>query len=149
MLTEICQYLKNWFVRDIWTGTWTISGGVLHGSDGSTPPLLTGQYFRVIGSVLNDGVHKYGDNKDVLVNETFEGAVWSMAVPPILVSLAAEIAAWQAAYGGASSPAMSPYQSESIPNYSYSMKSGGSASGGVGVTWEDVYRARLSPWRKI
>lgn len=152
MLTEICQYLRNWFTRDIWTGTWTISGGVLTDEDGAAPSLLSGQYYRIIGSVLNDGVHKYGDEQDQLSDEAFEGAVWSMAMPPVLVALAAEIDDWVAQYGGADSAAMSPYQSESIPNYSYSMKTGGSSPGTGGaafVSWQDVFGARLSPWRKI
>ena len=29
MLTQICQYLRNWFERDIYYGSFTVSGGTL------------------------------------------------------------------------------------------------------------------------
>ena len=52
MLTELCQELKNWFEREIHVGTFTIEGGQL--TDCSF--LQDGQYYRIIGSVFNDGV---------------------------------------------------------------------------------------------
>ena len=145
MLTEICQYLRNWFDRERLLGTFTITDGKID-LDGTG--VVNGQYIRIIGSAMNDGVVQYPAH--TLIDETFDGAVWLLAIPPVLVTLAAEIAAWDKQYGGADSPAMSPFQSESIPNYSYSMRSFGSGSGAAGsATWQDVYRTRLAPWRKI
>ena len=156
MLTEICQYLHNWFNRKPngelypqYAGKVTILNNVITFEDREYV-LVNGQYFRIMGSLFNDGVHKYGT--DVLADEEFTGAVWSMAVPPDVVSLASEIATWQAEYGAVGSAAMSPYNSESFGGYSYSKQSGGS-SGGAGSlspgTWQSVYAARLSPWRKL
>lgn len=73
MLTELCQYLKNWFELDQISGKVTItdntitvvSDGLLY--DGDAPTILTGQYVRIIGSVFNDGVVQYG--VDELTNE--------------------------------------------------------------------------------
>ena len=147
MLTEICQYLRNWFVRDIWVADYSIDNGVLTFSDGTAPSLLSGQYYRIVGSVLNDGVHKYGDVKDVLHDEEFHGAVWSMAVPPDFLALVTEIGAWSAANQSAIN---SPYQSESFGGYSYTLRGGLATTGGDnGVTWQNQFAARLSPWRKI
>lgn len=153
MLTAICQYLKNWFNRKpdgssypMWHGTFTIQDGAL-----VTDDLAEGQYYRVMGSLFNDGVHKYGDTDDVLTDETFDGSVWSLGIPPSVITLAADIAEWQAKYGGVGSENMSPYASESFGGYSYS-KSGGGASGsgatGAG-TWQAAFANRLSQWRKI
>ena len=58
MLTQICQYLRNWFEREKIHGNFVVSGGVLTYADGTALPLVSGQYFRVIGSLFNDGVHK-------------------------------------------------------------------------------------------
>lgn len=140
MLTEICQELKNWFCSDgdHYEGNFTISGGVLTPSDF----LLSGQYYRVIGSVFNDGVHKFGDSTDLLTDECFDGAVWAMRVPQAVITLSGEIDAWAEKYGGAAS---SPFQSESFKGYSYTKASGsGNAS-----DWQSAFRSRLNKWRKI
>lgn len=147
MLTEICKYLRNWFERSKYFGTFTIADGVLTYSDGTALSFISGQYYRVIGSVMNDGVHKYGDLTDTLTDETFDGAVWSMAVPTVVIDLAAAITDWITANDTAIN---SPYQSESFGGYSYSLKSGTNATGAdSGVTWQSQFAARLSPWRKI
>lgn len=151
MLTEICMYLKNWFDQDEfhnylpnWRGTFTISDGEI------TVPgtILAGQYFRIVGSVFNDGVHKYGD---VLTDETFTGVVQTMRVPGVIVRLARDIADWQAKYGVVGSEAMSPFQSESFAGYSYSKSGGGvgNSVGSVAGTWQGVFQQRLAPWRKM
>lgn len=144
MLTEICQYLRNWFERDKLIGDFVISGGVLTHADGSTLNLLNGQYIRIVGSVLNDGVHQWGSS--LLTDESFTGAVWSMAVPPTVIQLAEDIKDWCSANTAAIN---SPYQSESFGGYSYSMRSGSGADGYDGAGWESQFKSRLSPWRKI
>ena len=154
MLTELCQYLHNWFNRKpdgskypIYTGTFTISDGVI--TELSSGELSDGQYFRVMGSLSNEGVHKYGDSENPLTDEVFEGAVWSMAVPPEIVALSSDIDEWNAKYGTIESEAMSPYTSESFRGYSYS-KSTTSASGqGASSGWATAFASRLAPWRKI
>lgn len=150
MLTEICQYLHNWFDRNQakFYGKFQISNGSIESYNDGDMGLVDGQHIRIIGSLLNDGVHQYHDESDELKDETFEGAVWSMAIPPAVLALSEEIDAWQTKYGGASSTAMSPYQSESFGGYSYSKSSGSSGSGGGG-TWQDLYAKRLNPWRKL
>lgn len=150
MLTAICQYLKNWFNRKPdgssypkYCGTFVIENGEL-----VTDKLVNGQYYRVMGSLFNDGVHKFGH--DTLTDETFDGAVWSLGIPPEVVLLATDIAQWQAKYGSVDSEAMSPFASESFGGYSYS-KSGGGMSGSESDagTWQGAFAQRLAPWRKI
>ena len=145
MLTELCQELRNWFDRDLpkWYGEITISDGQIQDVD-----LRSGQYFRVIGSLFNDGVHKLGDENDPLTDESFKGSIWSMAVPPAVISLADEISAWMDKYADA---VASPYTSESFGGYTYSKASGASGGSGnpAGVSWEDVFKSRLNRWRKI
>lgn len=139
MLEQVLMHLKNWFLvpGEVHDGTYTIEDG------GITLPFLTnGQYFRICGSVFNDGLHQYpaGDLK----TETFDGTVWALAIPQAVIELAAEIEAWQKKNGDAS---VSPYQSESFGGYSYS-KATDSTSGGA-VTWQNAFRSRLNAWRKL
>ena len=145
MLTELCQELRNWFDKKRYFGTFTIEGGQL--TDCSY--LQDGQYYRIVGSVFNDGVHNQSDND--LVDESFEGAIWAMAVPPTVIALSDKIDEWNEKYGGAYSSAMSPFQSESFGGYSYSKASGGSSSlgGSSAPTWKSVFADELNRYRKI
>lgn len=141
-LTEICEYLNNYFWRSKREGTITISGGTINADY-----LQEGQYFRIIGSVFNDGVHKYPVTD--LHDEVFEGSVWSMAVPQTVIDLASDITEWKKEYAGVDSPAMSPYNSESFSGYSYSKSGSGTPGSGSNVSWQDVFQARLAPYRRL
>ena len=144
-MTDFCEELHNWFDVDRIFGTFTISNGEITVPDGY---LQENQYFRIVGSVFNDGVYKYPSNE--LIDETFDGAVWAMAVPPAVIALANEIGEWQKKYGGVNSVLMSPYQSESFGGYSYSKSGGGSGDGtSLSGTWQGAFSSRLNRWRKI
>lgn len=156
MIEEICRELNNWFDRksdgtdDRYFGTFTISDGAI---DLSETDIMPNQYFRIVGSRFNDGVHKYEPEvgAPTLTDETFNGAVWAMAVPPSVIALATEIEAWQNKYGTVDSPAMSPYTSESFGGYSYS-KASRSSSNGAGssaVTWQEMFASKLNKYRKL
>lgn len=150
MLTELCQYLKNWFDRGQpkYYGKFEVKDGSVTSFNDGDMGILDGQYFRIQGSVFNDGVHK--NPPSGLTDETFDGAVWLMAVPPSAISLAAEIEEWQKKYASVDSAAMSPYQSESFGGYSYSKSGGGSADGTTNAgTWQGVFASRLNPYRKL
>lgn len=143
-LTELCTYLNNFFWRDKRKGKITISGGTFTASY-----LKEGQYFRIVGSVFpeNEGVHKYPATD--LKDEEFIGQIWSMAVPQTVIDIASDVSAWQAKYGSVNSLAMSPFNSESLGNYSYSKGSNGSdASGNSANSWQAAFASRLSPYRK-
>ena len=139
MLEQVLMHLKNWFLvpGGIHEGTYTIEDGGI-----TLPFLANGQYFRIVGSVFNDGLHQYPASD--LKAETFEGAVWALAVPQAVIELATEIEAWEKKNGEAASGI---YQSESFGGYSYS-KATDSASGGA-VTWQSAFRSRLNAWRKL
>lgn len=156
MLTELCLFLKNWFEIEKCYGDFRIADGVLTYSDGTLPPLQDGQYFRIIGSAFNDGVYLHSPeapenpSSGALRDEEFSGSVWCLALPKELISLADEISAWEAKYGGANGVAMSPFSSESYEGYSYSKKSGSSSgSSGAGAGgWESAFASKLQRYRK-
>lgn len=140
MLESVLRHLKNWFLvpGGIHTGTFVVEGGSI-----SLPFLTTGQYYRIIGSVFNDGLHKYGDGTQ-LATEEFTGVVWALAVPQSVIDLAAEIGEWEEKNRAR---VQSPFQSESFENYSYT-KATDEKTGGA-ATWESVFRGRLNPFRKV
>ena len=141
MLTEICEYLNNHFVVSKATGNYTIENSTI-----VLPQIKNGQYFRIVGSVFNDGVHQYPAFD--LVDETFNGAIWTMAVPQTVIALASDIQEWQTSYGDAKSPAMSPFASESFQNYSYT-KASASADGSDTTTWQGAFAKRLNKYRRL
>lgn len=170
MLEEVLTKICNWFrVKDsadgIHPGTFAIKGGRI-----DLPFLKDGQYFRIIGSVFNDGLHQYhappaedtppvAEETDAaeglepegteepkesdLTDETFDGKIWALAIPREIIKIAAEMAEWQEKYGA---KAAGVYQSESFGGYSYSMFTNG--HGGQLSVW-DRYRDRLKPYQKL
>ena len=144
MLTELCQELRNWFDVAHYSGSFTIEDGNI-----SADFLQEGQYFRIMGSIFNDGVHQYPATD--LTDEIFTGSVWALAIPKPVVDLDTEITAWRDKYEATDSAALSPFQSESFGGYSYSKSSGYSSNGdgASGVSWQSAYRSRLNMWRKL
>lgn len=148
MLTELCQELKNWFDKSRFFDSFTILNGAITSKSSGAIELKDGQYFRIIGSIFNDGIHQYP--AEDLIDEEFDGAIWALAIPKEVINLANDISDWQNKYGDVNSEAMSPYSSESFGGYSYSKSGGGtsSASSNAG-TWQGVFAARMNAWRKI
>jgi len=141
MLEEILNYIHNYFEKEIVPGTFTIDSGSIQ-----LAFLQNNQYFRIVGSVFNDGIYKYP--VDNLVDETFTGEIWAMAVPPSVIALSVDIGNWVDKYGEVMN---GPYQSESFGGYSYTKKSssGQANDGNDASDWRSVFRSRLNHWRKI
>lgn len=138
MLERVLRHLRNWFLAGgVHCGTFAIEEGALN-----VPFLIAGQYFRINGSVLNDGVYQYPAAG--LTDETFTGEIWPLAIPKALLELVGEIEQWQTTNGKA---ADGPYTSESFGGYTYT-KATDSKTGGA-VTWESAFRSRLAIWRKL
>lgn len=143
MLEQVCGHIHNYFTdeEDIRAGEWTVKDGAIE-----LDFLKEGQYFRVVGSVFNDGVHQYPAWD--MTDENFTGEIWPMKPPRAFTRLCEEIEAWQEKYGAA---AASPYSSESVIGvYSYTKATGdGGGSGTTAPTWESMFRPRLNQWRKL
>ena len=137
MLTEVCAEIRNYFVKDIHNGTFEIVGGKITPLDF----IQENQYFRIVGSVFNDGVYKNTADLE-LTNEVFCGSVWAMAVPPSVVALAEEIKK----YNESDEAKPSAYQSESFGGYSYSKATD---ENGAPMGWKKVFASRLNKYRRI
>lgn len=134
MLERVLTSLNNWFeVGAPIVGEFAVEGG------GIVLPLLNGQYFRVLGSVFNDGLHRYP--AEDMQDETFEGIVFPLAIPKAVIQLAEEIEEWETKNG---ERAKSPMTSESFGGYSYAKSTGEEAR-----SWEKAFKRELSAWRKL
>lgn len=141
MLTELCRECRNWFTTDSdkHSGDFTISDG------GITPFdfVLSGQYFRIMGSHFNDGVYKnVPEEVAKLAAETFTGQIWAMRIPPAFIDLSGKIEE----YIAKNEKEISPYTSESFGGYSYTKAVNDK---NVPLTWQEVFNSKLKVWRKI
>ena len=160
MLETVLTHLNNWFpAKDgRHAGTFTIASGVLE-ADFIRP----GQYYRVKGSVFNDGLHRAAvppstsddrlsedesdaheaeTQRDTLTDEVFTGEVWALAVPRMVIELADDIAAWQE-----KNPETDKV-SESFGGYSYTRSAVATASGSSLSGWQAAFAGRLAPYRR-
>lgn len=134
MLENVLAYLHNYFVsRVLPEQEWTITDGTM-----DVPGALFGQYVRIIGSVLNDGVYQYPLTG--LTDETFIGTVQLLAIPKAVIALVDEIQAWS------EKNQPTAFTSESFAGYSYSKATN---ANGLAAGWQDVFRSQLAPYRKM
>ena len=153
-ITEICMVCRNFFAPAnkketrsfIHVGEFTISNKTIAPLDF----IQSGQYFRIVGSAMNDGVYcNTQAGLNVLTDETFTGEIWEMSVPRAFLSLCAEIDAWRSKNESVDSANMSPYTAESFAGYSYQKGGGVSQGAGNAVTWQQQFSKRLAAWRRL
>lgn len=138
MLETVLNHLHNWF---------PVAGGARAGTfiivSGSLPlaNVLDGQYYKIEGSVFNDGLHKYGDEENKLTDETFTGRIIPLAIPKAVIKLSEDISEW------CKSNPVSDKISESFDGYSYTRGTDG--NGGISGGWQAAFRSRLNAWKKV
>lgn len=141
-LDDYCAELKNYFIadfdKDIHLDKYTISNNSI-----TLDFLDENQYFRIVGSKFNDGVYKY-DNELNLIDETFNGAIWAMSIPPQFIEAVSEATTYLTAH-----PNAMALQSESFGGYSYTRSIGGStALNGFGYLPSTI-ADKLNRYRRI
>ena len=136
MLEKMCAECRNYFVSNIRFGIFKIKDGAIEPLDF----LQEGQYFRIVGSVLNDGVYQYQTSE--LTDEVFDGTIWAMSVPPSFIALASDIEEYNKSDAGKASP----YISENFGGYSYTKATN---SKGQPATWKEVFASELNNYRRI
>lgn len=154
-ITEYCAECRNYFApaNKKTTNSFIHSGEFVISSHAIAPLdfIQSGQYFRIVGSAMNDGVYcNTVQGLAVLTDETFTGAIWEMSVPRAFLALCEEIAAWRSKNESADSANMSPFIAESFAGYSY-QKGGLNQSTGTGnsMSWQNQYAKRLNAWRRL
>ncbi len=151
MLTEVCDFVHNYFEHTDYHGTFEISNGTID----LDSLVADGQRFRIIGSRMNNGIYTKTENaildddgkeEVVLTDETFSGTVSAMAVPRLFLQIVDDIIAWTDANKDVLN---SPYTSETFGGYSYTKATGSGTNAGGSLSWQDVFRGKLNAYRKI
>lgn len=140
MLYLACQECRNFFLRTVEKGTFSIRNEILTAKQ----PYLVGSYIRLVGSILNDGVYRVVNNRVTLAgarDEVWDGAVCGLAIPPDFVRLSEVIQEFEAKKGTPSA-----LSHESFGGYSYTMASG---DNGAPLTWQAVFAPSLNNYRKM
>ena len=146
MLERVLTHIHNFFDHgSFYLSDCTIEGGRLPRS----VTLPEGVWYRIEGSLLNDGLHRHVAPD--LNDETFAGTVTVCAVPNALLDIVEEIQEWVDANAEARAKAAStPYQSESFDGYSYNLRGDLSGSTGHELTgWQSAFATELNAWRKM
>ena len=148
-MDELCGFVRNYFLKDYRSPEKYIHNGhyeIVNGTIQALPFLISGQWFRIKGSRLNDGVYKYpAENK--LKSEEFDGEIWEMYVPADFESLLTDINTWLTNNADALN---GPFQSESFGGYSYSKGFMSRGNGSVvAIGWQTQFATRLSRFRRL
>ena len=100
----------------------------------------------IVGSLMNDTVEKVisvAENEITLekaINEVYEGAIYSLAIPPDLIELVQKIEECE------EKNKPSDLASESFGGYSYSKATN---KNGEAITWKDVFWNDIKAYRKM
>lgn len=133
---KVMDGIHNWFSRGCVYGTYEVQEGAI-----DCPDLAPGQFYRIVGSTFNDGLHK--EDVHDLAPETFTGKIYLLAVPKGFLDLCDEIEAWEE---NNAKVLDGPFKSESFGGYSYTIAqdSSGSPAG-----WSTHFSKALNRWRKL
>lgn len=147
-VADVMRQCNNYFETGYRATNYSISGGVLSPSDALRP----GMWIYISGSFFWDGVWRVGEGWSVdegwkldgagdgMPDDTFYGRVYFLAPPHEFLALCEEITAY------AEKAAVSPYQSESFGEYSYTKAQG--KNGGI-LGWQEAFADRLRPYRRM
>lgn len=137
MIELICRELNNYFEPNHGSERRRGHFSIANGSIAPIDFLKNGQYFRIIGSTLNDGVYLYPTTE--LFDEDFVGVVCPMEVPKAVQKLAVKISEFEA------ENKKTAFVSESFGGYSYTKAQGKQGA----LNWKEAFADDLKRWRKI
>lgn len=149
MINAILNYLNNYFedydyiyqVDATFTSNDTITGIF-------TDTLLAGEWFKLSGTRLNDGIYLISeiDDDTITIDTTYDKTISTESEVEdatfIKVAIPSELVALTATINTYNSNAQDGIASESQGSRSVTYASGGSS-------WMDVFASKLSQWRKL
>lgn len=131
IVASVMRRCKNYFDREVASGTFNIAGGVLS-------PTLDCDWVYIKGSKKNDGVHDL--TACPLRDESFEGTVWCLYPTREFLALCEDIGQFTA------ENAHTGVVSESFGNYSHTDATG--VTGGK-LTWQEAFAIDLQPYVRM
>ena len=140
-IESLIKECNNYFYRWKETNTFTINDNSIT-VEGK---YMIGQYIRIKGSILNDGVYKvetYVNNIITvigLINEEFEGIIYGLAIPKSFTELYSKIEEYN------TKNVMSSKTSESFNNYSVGYATN---RNGKPLQWQEMFKNNLDTYRQ-
>lgn len=141
-MEEILNYINNYFAVSKEENTFNINNNSIQ----VRGKYLQGQYIKLEGSILNDGIYKVEsvvDNTITIlgaINEEFEGVIYGLAIPKEILGLSKKFEEQKEKI------VSSIYDSESFGEYSYTLAKN---SNGELYTAIDTIRNDLKKYRKM
>lgn len=140
-IKEICDYLRNYFLDDIYEQTFEVVNNTINLDKIS---IQEGQFFLIEGSVFNDGIYQYPCA--TLQDEVIKyGAIATLRIPSDIIQIARDSIKWEEENAKTLN---SPLQSESFGGYSYTKASSQISSTGQ-FTWKDAFIDKLRSYKKL
>ena len=141
-LTTVCRSIRNYFYQHVNNNAVIFQCGKFKIQDGSISPsieLIEGQYYRIVGNIMNNGIYKYG-SENFVRDEEFNGYMIPLSIPDDFLDIVADIKAILE-----SKTDNSNVISESFAGYSYQLATDDK---GTPLSWQDVFAAKLNPYRR-
>jgi len=141
-LELLLKECNNYFYKWKETNTFMIVDNTIE----VTGTYLVGQYIRVAGSIMNDGVYKVetlGENTIGivgLIDETFEGIVYGLSVQKDFITLSEKIEEYN------NKNVVSNKSSEGFNNYSVGYAKD---KEGKPLQWQEIFKSDLDVYRQI
>lgn len=144
MLEQVLKAINNYFYKTGEKGEYVVNNNEIEVKG----KYLVGQYIKIEGSILNDGVFKIVNvsrNKITIdggVDETFLGYIYGLAIPRDIIELEAKVKK----FNNNIFTTNSIYISETNGAYSYTKAT--DKNGNV-QTWKNAFASDLEPYRRI
>lgn len=141
-MEEILGHINNYFAISKEENTFNINNNAIT----VRGKYLQGQYIKLEGSILNNGIYKVEslvDNTITVIgaiNEEFEGIIYGLAIPKDIIELSKKFEEQKAKIVN------SVYDSESFGEYSYTLAKN---SNGEVYTAIDTVKKDLKKYRKM
>lgn len=141
-MEDILKYINNYYAITQEKGLHKITNGKIT----VRGKYLEGQYILVKGSILSDGVYRVEtvEEEEITIhgaeNEEFNGCVYGLAIPKVILELNKELEEIKKDY----KPSL--YKTESFANYSYTLADNGE---GGNLTPISAISSRLNEYRCV
>lgn len=150
MLNAVLKYLNNYFSEDTEPVTYDltfIADGTIS-ADFSESTIISGQYVRICGTKLNDGVYKVTakDDSSLTIAETYDfkilteaeitGTVQVLDIPRDLIAVIDDVTTYDAT------------STDGIASESQGARSITYAGDG-GSGWKGIFQSKLSTYRRV
>ena len=131
-VSDVMRHVRNHFIRDAITASWTHAGGTLSPADRLSP----GMWIAVTGEGAPAGVYHLDEQGGIpgLSDTSWTGTVYLLDPPADFIRLCGDIGCWAAANPD---PAI---QSEKLGQYSVTREA---------CSWETAFAAALNPYKRM